>query len=155
MEARNFKWSFAPVLNCLNCIGIPLDLDYQSKESWMSILISLSLFFLNVKSNLVLLLMIVHYVINDGLSPIFFGPSPTATVVWNFVIDNTNYILSTFGTHLVLLAVTKVSWKSLANVLHHLERQELLLDAQDYWKFRKTCLSGLAFFIAVCTFNRI
>ncbi|KAK4025226.1 hypothetical protein OUZ56_014301 [Daphnia magna] len=69
-------------------------------------------------------------------------------VLWNTVISMSNYLFVTTGSQLSLIVGSISRWPGLIQILRQMEKEHFF-EAKHYRRFRRICISALAFLITV------
>ena len=145
---KTFEWSFKPLLMWLNIIGIPLKIN---KLASSGVQFGLATIFGLLVFTTFVAFQVAYFFINLSNAS-WYGSISSSTLRWNIVIHNINDVVSTFGTHFVLMTYCLVNWKDLVQVLHRMERFNLF-EKDIYYRVRCVCSCGLALVILVSILN--
>lgn len=136
----NFQWSLQPMTTWMKIFGVPLTLkrppaqpDEERRTCCWPLSIAMAAFYLlDIGCN--------TYVIVQGLSDVH-KKNNTATINWNWMINEVNYFCLTTPSHTALLIVSCFAWKGLVQALYKLEENRPF-RAEHYQQFRRICTVG-------------
>ena len=132
-----FNW---PILFWMNLIGVPLNLSNGGLVNCNFIFVySITLF---SKGMILTIFSMIKLFTTGSL------PSDSSTVKWNVIINQLNEIITTFGTHFVLMSIALVKWKDVVEVLEYFAKSNIF-KKEIYNKFNRICWWGLSAAILV------
>lgn len=132
------------MLKWMRCIGIYLESPGSVIGSpfriWI-IAFGLVVFFVNLCRNAIF--------IGEYFPKLDNSSSEMSTpVLWNTVISMSNYLFVTTGSQLSLIVGSISRWPGLIQILRQMEKEHFF-EAKHYRRFRRICISALAFLITV------
>ena len=154
----NLEWSFRPITTWMKIFGVPFNLKRPPPDGnnsqdqggdcrdncWpLSIAITLAFYLFDIGCN--------TYVIIEDVSDVR-KKNYTATLNWNWMINEANYCMLTVPTHTALVFATFFAWKGLVRVLHELENNRPFSD-KHYKKFRRICAVGSCVMFFVISYS--
>ncbi len=118
-----WAWSIRPLIIWLRIIGVDLpDISTPStqRNRWLSSGYRAFCFLLHASCQI----NILRYLFNTGLQVFLYQTDDlgfgSTTVLWNWIIDFTNYTINGIATHLALLTVIRLQWINMLEICQRL-----------------------------------